>query len=108
MGPVETLPRHGGSDERKHREDLQHELADLRSRFHELQESYNQLEKENQQLKTLRTGGSIAPRSVTEPMLGMFMLSYVSNQLGIAKIKWNIVEHFEGWPATTKVTSRFS
>lgn len=65
MGPVET--RHTGSDERKHREDLQHELADLRSRFHELQGSYNELEKENQQLKTLRTGGSIAPSITSSP-----------------------------------------
>lgn len=35
---VETL--------QKHRADLQHELADLRSRFHELQDSCSQLEKE--------------------------------------------------------------
>lgn len=41
------------SDEKKHREELQHELADLRSRFQELQDSYNQLEKENHQLKTV-------------------------------------------------------
>lgn len=34
-------------------------LADLRSRFQELQDSYNQLEKENHQLKTVPgTAGS--------------------------------------------------
>ena len=49
---VETL--------QKHRADLQHELADLRSRFHELQDSCSQLEKE----KLVVTSGYV-PQTTT-------------------------------------------
>jgi len=53
---VETL--------QKHRADLQHELADLRSRFNELQDSCSQLEKENMELKNI--SGKSAPGQLEE------------------------------------------
>jgi len=53
---VETL--------QKHRADLQHELADLRSRFHELQDSCSHLEKENMELKNI--SGKSTPGKLEE------------------------------------------
>eukprot|EP00435_Cladocopium_sp_Y103_P019710 s2789_g4.t1 len=60
LGSMGSFGSMASQNEKKHREELQHELADLRSRFQELQDSYNQLEKENHQLKNMPgTGGKL-------------------------------------------------
>ena len=69
---VETL--------QKHRADLQHELADLRSRFHELQDSCSQLEKENLVL----TSGYV-PQTTTFFVFWLFQLDDGSKSLLILK-----------------------